>query len=94
MRLEFGRSWVRFPAGLRCVFSSDPAVSSSIFVGAEFENLNFCYAAKSGRIFPYIDDIGRSFSSRGFYLSAGYAQIESGENAASNQVRLLYTAFK
>ena len=28
---------VRFPAGLRCVFSSDPAVSSSIFVGAERE---------------------------------------------------------
>ena len=25
------------PAGLRCVFSSDPAVSSSIFVGAERE---------------------------------------------------------
>ena len=38
MRLEFARSWVRFPAGLRCVFfSSDPAVSSSIFVGAERE---------------------------------------------------------
>ena len=32
MRLEFARPWVRFPAGLRCVFSSDPAVSSSIFV--------------------------------------------------------------
>ena len=31
------RPWVRFPAGLRCVFSSDPAVSSSIFVGAERE---------------------------------------------------------
>ena len=30
---------VRFPAGLRCVFSSDPAVSSSIFVGAEREEL-------------------------------------------------------
>ena len=37
MRLEFARSWVRFPAVLRCVFSSDPAVSSSIFVGAERE---------------------------------------------------------
>ena len=37
MRLEFARPWVRFPAGLRCVFSSDPAVSSSIFVGAERE---------------------------------------------------------
>ena len=35
--LEFARPWVRFPAGLRCVFSSDPAVSSSIFVGAERE---------------------------------------------------------
>ena len=34
---EFARPWVRFPAGLRCVFSSDPAVSSSIFVGAETE---------------------------------------------------------
>ena len=33
----FARPWVRFPAGLRCVFSSDPAVSSSIFVGAERE---------------------------------------------------------
>ena len=31
------RPWVRFPAGLRCVFSSDPAVSSFIFVGAERE---------------------------------------------------------
>ena len=31
------------PAGLRCVFSSDPAVVSSIFVGAEREeNLNSC----------------------------------------------------
>ena len=35
MRLEFARPWVRFPAGLRCVFSSDPAVNFSIFVGAE-----------------------------------------------------------
>ena len=35
--LEFARPWVRFPAGLRCVFSSDPAVSSSVFVGAERE---------------------------------------------------------
>ena len=33
------KSWVRFPAGLRCVFSPDPAVSSSIFVGAEREEL-------------------------------------------------------
>ena len=34
------RPWqacVRIPAGLRCVLSSDPAVSSSIFVGAERE---------------------------------------------------------
>ena len=38
MRLEFARPWVRSPAGLRCVFSSDPAVSSSIFVGAERED--------------------------------------------------------
>ena len=30
---------VRIPAGLRCVFSSDPADSSSIFVGEEGENL-------------------------------------------------------
>ena len=37
MRPEFARPWVRFPAGLRCVFSSDPAVSSSTFVGAERE---------------------------------------------------------
>ena len=37
MRPEFARPWVRFPAGLRCVFSSDPAVSSSIFVGVERE---------------------------------------------------------
>ena len=37
MRLEFARPWVRFPAGLHCVFSSDLAVSSSIFVGAERE---------------------------------------------------------
>ena len=37
MQLEFTRPWVRFPAGLRCVFSSDPVVSSSIFVGAERE---------------------------------------------------------
>ena len=29
------KPWVRFPVGLRCVFSSDPAVSSSIFVGGE-----------------------------------------------------------
>ena len=42
MRLEFSRPWVRFPAGLRCVFSSDPAVSSSIFVGAEREELIIC----------------------------------------------------
>ena len=42
MRLEFPRPWVRFPAGLRCVFSSDPAVSSSIFVGAEREELFIC----------------------------------------------------
>ena len=41
MRPDFARSWVRFPAGLRWVFffSSDPAVSSSIFVGAEREEL-------------------------------------------------------
>ena len=39
VRLEFATPWVRFPAGLRCVFSSDPAVSSSIFVGAEREEL-------------------------------------------------------
>ena len=39
IKVEFARSWVRFPAGLRCVFSSDPAVSSSIFVGAEREEL-------------------------------------------------------
>ena len=32
----FARPWVRFPVGLHC-FSSDPAVSSSIFVGAERE---------------------------------------------------------
>ena len=31
------RPWVRFPAGLRCVFSSDLPVSSFIFVGAEGE---------------------------------------------------------
>ena len=31
------RPWVRFPAGLRCIFSPDPAVSSSLFVGAERE---------------------------------------------------------
>ena len=37
MRLELTRPWVRFPAGLRCVFSSDPAVGSSIFVEAERE---------------------------------------------------------
>ena len=37
MRLEFARPWVRFLVGLRSVFSSDPAVSSSIFVGAERE---------------------------------------------------------
>ena len=37
MRPEFARPWVRFPAGLRCVLSSDPAVSSSIFVGDERE---------------------------------------------------------
>ena len=37
LRLEFARPWVRFPAGLCCVFSSDPAVSSSIFVEAERE---------------------------------------------------------
>ena len=36
MRLEFARSWVQFPAGLRCVFSSDPVVNS-FFVGAERE---------------------------------------------------------
>ena len=28
MRLEFARAGVRFPAGLRCVFSSDPAVGA------------------------------------------------------------------
>ena len=39
VRREFARPWVRFPAELRCVFSSDPAVSSSIFVGAEREEL-------------------------------------------------------
>ena len=40
VRLEFARPWVQFPAGLRCGFSSDPAVSSStIFVGAEREEL-------------------------------------------------------
>ena len=36
-RIRKTLAWVRFPAGLRCVFSSDPAVSSSIFVGAERE---------------------------------------------------------
>ena len=48
--VEFAKPWVQFPgfpgfdslgsipgAGLRCVFSSDPAVSFSIFVGAEGE---------------------------------------------------------
>ena len=34
---EFAKPRVRFPAGLRCVFSSDPAASSSIFVGAKRE---------------------------------------------------------
>ena len=37
MRLEFASPWVLLPAGLRCVFSSVPAVSSSIFVGDERE---------------------------------------------------------
>ena len=37
--MEHEGPWVRFPAGLRCVFSSDPAVSSSIFVGAVREEL-------------------------------------------------------
>ena len=49
--------WVRFPAGLRCVFPSDPPVSSSIFVGAKREeNLifpsrcrcNFCFYRNLG----------------------------------------------
>ena len=37
MRLEFARPWVRFPGGAALCFSSDPAVSSFIFVGAERE---------------------------------------------------------
>ena len=37
VRLEFARPWVRLLAGLRCVFSSDLAFSSSIFVGNERE---------------------------------------------------------
>ena len=37
--LTFARPWVRFPVELRCVFSSDPAVSSSIFVGVERKEL-------------------------------------------------------
>ena len=37
-QLEFTRPWIRFPAGPRCVFFlSDPAVRSSILVGAERE---------------------------------------------------------
>ena len=42
VRLEFARPWVRFPAELRCVLSSDPAVCSSIFVGAEREENLIC----------------------------------------------------
>ena len=37
MRLEIARPWVRFPEGLRCAYSSDPAVRPFIFVGAERE---------------------------------------------------------
>ena len=41
-RTEIGRPWFeRIPAGLRFVFSSDPAVSSSIFVGEKGENFNY-----------------------------------------------------
>ena len=41
----------------------------------------------------YMDDIGLPFSSRSFNLSAAYVQLEFGESAASDQVRLLYTTF-
>ena len=37
---------------------------------------------------------GRFFSSCGFYLSATYVQLEFGESAAPNQVRLLYTTLR
>ena len=57
MRLEFARPWVRFPAGLRCVFSSDPAVSSSIFVGAEREE-NLIGGRKYNTKVPGLVDLG------------------------------------
>ena len=36
-----------------------------------------------------MDDIGPPFSNSGFYLSVAHVQLEFGESAASNQVRLL-----
>ena len=39
VQVQIEGPWVRFPAGLRCVFSSNPAVSSSFFVGEKEENL-------------------------------------------------------
>ena len=36
------KTQVRIPAGLRCVFSSGPAVSSSVFVGEKGRNLIVC----------------------------------------------------
>ena len=67
MRLEFARSWVRFPAGLRCVFSSDPAVSSSIFVGAERESLStmvVCLQAVKKITWPSTEKVAVEFSAK------------------------------
>ena len=46
---------------------------------------------KAVEVKPYLDDIGPPFSSRGFYLSGAYVQLEFGESVTCIQRRLLYT---
>ena len=50
--------------------------------------------AKSGSIWHYMDDVGLSFSSCDFYLSAAYVQLQFGYSAASMWVVLLYTTLR
>ena len=76
MRLEFARPWVRFPAGLRCVFSSDPTVSSSYFVGAEREE----------NLKP-TDFFGKQGDIRDILVLAGFRETTEGKVPKSNSVR-------
>ena len=72
------RPWVRFPAGLRCVFSSDPAVSSSIFVGAEREEdltsviIQFCTVSADTFVCDFNSNICKMLPLVTFVLARGY----------------------